>query len=263
MKVRRPAVAASFYPASAVELACTVELLIGEARPKTCPKMPKAIIAPHAGYAFSGPIAASAYAALRGLRGVIERVVLLGPAHYVPVEGLATSEAASFTTPMGELVLDHGTDERILDIPGVAPRDVAHAPEHSLEVQLPFVQTALGQVRIVPLLVGNNVDDEAIARVLDALWGGMETLVIVSSDLSHDLDYECARERDAATTRAIESLDAEAISDDDACGSVCMRGLLRAAKRREMNVTTLDVRSSGDTSGSRGRVVGYGAYALW
>lgn len=261
MKVRRPAVAASFYPASALELTCTIELLLAAARPRECP-IPKAIIAPHAGYAFSGPIAASAYAALRAARGKIERVVLIGPAHYVTLEGLATSEACSFTTPIGELMLDHDATRDIHGMPGVAARDVAHAPEHSLEVQLPFLQTALGQLRIVPVLVGSaNVDD--VVRVIDALWGGPETLIVVSSDLSHDLDYDDARARDAETTRRIEALDADAIGDADACGPSALRGLLRAAKRRAMNVTTLDVRSSGDTTGDHQRVVGYGAYAVW
>jgi AmmeMemoRadiSam system protein B len=262
MKVRRPAVAASFYPASAVELSCTIELLLDAARPPhDCPA-PKAIIAPHAGYVYSGAIAASAYAALRGARGRIERVVIIGPAHYVPVDGIATSDAASFTTPIGELMLDRESIDEIHDLPSVATRDIAHAPEHSLEVQLPFVQTALGQVRIVPVLVG-NAEDGDVERVLDALWGGEETLLIVSSDLSHDLDYASARERDAQTTRRIETLDCDAIADEDACGSSPLRSLLRSAKRRAMKVTTLDVRSSGDTAGEQQSVVGYGAYAVW
>ncbi len=262
MKVRRPAVAASFYPASAVELACTVELLLAEAPPAACPT-PKAIIAPHAGYGYSGAVAAAAFASVRGARGKVERVVVLGPAHYVYVDGVATSDACAFTTPMGELQLDRDAIDAIAKLPGVAALDVAHAPEHSLEVQIPFVQAALGQVRIVPLLCGDDGCDDKLETVLDALWGGDETLVVVSSDLSHYLDYDTCRARDAATSRAIETLDAGAIGSDDACGPSCMRALVRAAKKRRLRATTLDVRCSGDTIGGRDEVVGYGAYAVW
>jgi AmmeMemoRadiSam system protein B len=262
VKVRRPAVAASFYPASAVELACTVELLLEGARRFAMPGA-KAIIAPHAGYAYSGAVAAAAWASVRTARGRAQRVVLLGPAHYLDVDGVATSEAAGFTTPMGELVVDRAAIDAVETLPGVAPLDVAHAPEHSLEVQLPFVQIALGHVRIVPLLVGAHGAEEDIGRVLDVLWGGDETLVVVSSDLSHYLDYEASRVRDARTTRAIERLDAEAIGADDACGPLAVRALLRAARRRAMSAAALDVRSSGDTVGGRDDVVGYGAYAFW
>ena len=263
MKVRRPAVAASFYPASAVELSCTLELLLSDVPRMPCPP-PKAIVAPHAGYAYSGAVAASAYAAVRPTRGRIERVVLLGPAHYIRVDGVATSDASAFTTPIGELLLDRDAVDRIERLPGVASLDVAHAPEHSLEVQIPFVQTAIGQVRIVPLLCGASATcEEHLGRVLDEVWGGDETLLVVSSDLSHDLGYEASRTRDEATTRAIESLDADAIDGEAACGPACLRALLRAAKQRSLNVTTLDVRSSGDTVGARDEVVGYGAYAVW
>ncbi|HEY8079483.1 MAG TPA: AmmeMemoRadiSam system protein B [Labilithrix sp.] len=254
--------AASFYPASAVELSCTVELLLAEASAADCPR-PKALIAPHAGYAYSGAVAAAAYASLRGERGTIERVVVLGPAHYVDVKGIATSNASAFTTPMGELLLDRDAIDAIARLPGVAALDNAHAPEHSVEVQIPFVQAALGQVRLVPLLCGSGTCEKQLDRVLDVLWGGEETLFVVSSDLSHYLDYDSARARDAATTRSIESLDADAIGSDDACGPSCLRAILRAASKRRMHAKVLDVKSSGDTVGGRDEVVGYGAYAVW
>ncbi len=263
MKVRRPAVASSFYPASAVELACTIELLFDSARRAPCPRTPKAIVAPHAGYGYSGPVAASAYASILPARGLVTRAVLLGPAHYVPFEGLATSDAVSFTTPIGELVCDRDAALALAGLPHVAAVDVVHESEHSIEVQLPFLQAALGeQVQIVPILVG-SIGDEHVGRLLDALWDGDETLVVVSSDLSQHLDYESGKARDAATTRSIEALDADAIRDEDVCGSSSLRALIRAAKRREMTISTLDVRSSGDTAGARNEVVGYGAWAVW
>jgi hypothetical protein len=258
---RHAAVSGSFYPTSAVELRATVEVLIAEAVATPTPP-PKALIAPHAGYVCSGPVAASAYASLySSLRGAIERVVIVGPAHYVPLQGIATTHAHAFTTPLGDLMVDEDASSELERLAHVRHDETAHAPEHSIEVHLPFLQVVLGDVRIVPLLVG-EADAEDVVRVLDAMWGGDETLVVVSSDLSHDQEPERARRLDAATTSAIENLDASAIGDESACGAVALRGLLLEARAHALRATTLDVRTSSDTAGTRSEVVGYGAYVL-
>lgn len=223
--------------------------------------MPKALIVPHAGYIYSGEIAAAAYARIVPARGRIRRVVLLGPCHRVPVRGLAISGADAFVTPLGNLRVDDDARSRALSLPQVCLLDASHEQEHSLEVQLPFLQVALGDVALVPFVVGDATSDE-VADVLDLLWGGEETLIVVSSDLSHYLDYESAQRADAATCRAIESLTPEAIGRDQACGRVPIRGLLQLARRRSLRPETVDLRNSGDTAGPRDRVVGYGAWTF-
>lgn len=258
--VRPPAVAGLFYPENAQALQSAVEGYLHAVAPAdTAP--PKAIIAPHAGYIYSGPVAASAYARLRPLRGTVKRVVLLGPAHRVSFSGLATSSASAFDTPLGPMTLDRATLDRLLALPQVRPFDEAHALEHSLEVQLPFLQVVLGECMLVPLVVGKTEPD-AIAQVLERVWGEAETLIVVSSDLSHYHDYETARRRDQATARAIEQLHPEAIGYEDACGRDPINGLLHFARRHGLQARTLDLRNSGDTAGPPDRVVGYGAFAF-
>jgi AmmeMemoRadiSam system protein B len=259
-RVRRPAVAGLFYPAEPRELAGEVRALLrGAARGSGPP--PRALIAPHAGYVYSGPIAASAFARLGSLRGVIRRVVLIGPSHHVAFRGLAVPSADAFETPLGEVPVDRAAVDRLLSLRQVVERDDAHAREHSLEVQLPFLQEALGTFALVPLAAG-DASAEEVAEVLERLVDEPATLVVVSSDLSHYHDYETARRMDARTSRAIESLDPEPLDGESACGCVGMRGLLVLARRRGLSARTLDLRSSGDTAGSRGQVVGYGAYAF-
>jgi hypothetical protein len=219
------------------------------------------LIVPHAGYVYSGPIAASAYSLLTPLRGTVERVILLGPSHRVYVQGLAVPSTDAFRTPVGLVKIDRPEVERALTLPEVVQMDEAHRQEHSLEVQLPFLQRVLGEFSLVPFSVG-DATAEAVAKVLDALWGGAETLIVVSSDLSHYYDYETARRLDAETTRAIEGLSPAGLDHESACGRIPVRGLLVCAKRRGLQVHTLDVRSSGDTAGPRTEVVGYGAYAF-
>jgi AmmeMemoRadiSam system protein B len=221
----------------------------------------KALVVPHAGYVYSGPVAASAYALLASLRDRIRRVVLLGPSHRVGFEGLAASSADAFETPLGRVEIDAEAVERALLLPQVRRLDAAHAQEHSLEVQLPFLQRVLSDFRLVPLVVGDATPAE-VAEVIETLWGGAETLLVVSSDLSHYLPYEQAKALDRATTQAIENLDPEAIGEDQACGRLPVQGLLLAARRHGLHARTLDLRSSGDTAGSRDAVVGYGAYAF-
>jgi AmmeMemoRadiSam system protein B len=259
--VRPAAVAGSFYPGEAQSLAAEVTSLLGEAAGRTGSQPPpKAIIAPHAGYVYSGPIAASIYARLAPLRGVVRRVVLIGPAHRVWIRGLALPGATAFASPLGEVEIDAGAVAAVSSLPQVTVRGDAHALEHCLEVQLPFLQSVLGPFRLVPLVVGEATPAE-VAEVLDALWGGEETLVVVSSDLSHYLDYRTAREVDGETARAIRALE-PLRSHDQACGATAINGLIELAHRRRMEVEQVDLRNSGDTAGGRGRVVGYGAFAF-
>ncbi len=260
MQLTRPAaVAGMFYPADKHKLQAMVQSYLDHTTPAG--GLPKAIIAPHAGYIYSGPIAASVYARLRQGRGRVSRVVLLGPAHRVGFHGLAVSSALWFATPLGDIPIDRQACADLSALPFVHELDQAHAQEHSLEVQLPFLQEVLGAFNLVPVVVGNAKPEE-VAAVLDALWGGDETLIVISSDLSHYHDYATARRMDAATSKAIESLRLEDIDYEDACGRLPISGLLIAAKRHGLSAATLDLRNSGDTAGPKDQVVGYGAYAF-
>ena len=257
IQIREPAVAGYFYPAGSGDLAAAIRAMLPDSRKPPLPA-PKALIVPHAGYIYSGPVAASAYVCLQPWGERYRRVVLLGPAHTACFEGLAASAADRFRTPLGEIEVDQAAiaalDDRV-----VIRSDRAHDAEHSLEVQLPFLQSLLSGFRIVPLLTG-RVEASMVAQVIEALWGGPETLFVVSSDLSHYLPYEQACERDRATCQAIEHGDPEAVGDTDACGSVAVAGLLIAARRHGLETRTIDLRNSGDTAGSRDAVVGYGSW---
>lgn len=254
-KVRRPAVAGQFYPADPDTLRSLIERFMDEATGNGA--LPEAIIAPHAGYVYSGPIAASAYAHLGGGRDTVRRVALLGPAHHVPVQGLAASSADAFATPLGQVPLDRPTIEALLELPQVSINDAAHAPEHGLEVHLPFLQKVLQSFHLVPLIVG-EVPPQDVAQVLEKLTAGANTLIVVSSDLSHYNPYEVAVRRDRETSLRIERL--QPLAAGEACGRCAINGLLHLARRRGWKVRTIDLRNSGDTAGSRRQVVGYGAY---
>ncbi len=258
--VRRPAVAGSFYPADPGTLAENLKLLLPEAAPVS-QGAPKMLIAPHAGYVYSGPVAASAYALLRPQTERIRRVVLLGPAHRVALRALAVPSVDRFRTPLGDIPLDRAAIDSLADLPQVQVSDAAHAQEHSLEVHLPFLQTLLPEFSLVPLVVG-HVPPAAVAQVLESLWGGPETLIIISTDLSHYHDYNTARRLDRETCTAIEQFRYEDIGPEQACGCMPMAGALHVARQRGMQIQRLDVRNSGDTAGSRDRVVGYAAFAL-
>jgi AmmeMemoRadiSam system protein B len=223
--------------------------------------VPKAIIAPHAGYVYSGPVAGSAYSCLSSVSDTISRVVLLGPAHRVALTGLAAPSVDAFDGPLGRVKIDRTAIQKVLVLPQVRMLDEAHVDEHSLEVHLPFLQETLGEFLLVPLVVGETSPDD-VWQVLSFLWGGKETLIVVSSDLSHFYEYEAARRLDNETTRAIERLRPEDLGYDSACGRYAVNGLLRGAREQGLKVTTLDVRNSGDTQGPRNSVVGYGAYAF-
>ena len=257
--VRKPAVAGMFYPANPKELRQMVRGFLKEATASG--PTPKAIIAPHAGYIYSGPIAASAYARLAPARDTITRVVLLGPAHRVSFTGLAAPAVDAFSTPLGEIPIDKAGLATLRSLPQVQVLDLAHATEHSLEVQLPFLQEVLAHFILLPLCVGDTTPED-IAAVLDQVWGGPETLIVVSSDLSHYQAYETSQHMDKATSQAIEKLKPEGIKYDQACGRLPIQGLLLAAKQRDMKCRTVDLRSSGDTAGPRDEVVGYGAYVF-
>jgi AmmeMemoRadiSam system protein B len=256
---RPAAVAGLFYPANAAELRQDIETYLDATTVTDAP--PKALIAPHAGYVYSGPVAASAYACLRPARDRISRVVLLGPAHRVPFRGLAASSAEYFETPLGRIPLDQTALAQIRDLPQVTLLDIAHAQEHSLEVHLPFLQVVLNDFKLLPLVVG-DADEREVADVLERVWGGDETLIVVSSDLSHYHNYATARQMDRATSIAIEHLQPEQIHYDMACGRNPVNGLLYLARAKGLHAKTLDLRNSGDTAGSKDRVVGYGAYVF-
>jgi len=253
--IRPPAVAGQFYPATPGTLQAMVDDFLAEATGNGEPS--RALIAPHAGYIYSGPIAASAYACLRSRRAQVRRVVLLGPAHRVPLRGLGVSSATAWATPLGNVPLDQETIEELIALPQVRYHDEAHAGEHSLEVHLPFLQRVLADFSLVPLVAGEAAPRE-VAEVLARFAGDESTLLVVSSDLSHYYDYEQARALDRATSEAIERL--QPLQPQQACGRVAINGLLELARQQGWRARTLDLRNSGDTAGPRHQVVGYGAY---
>lgn len=260
MNVRPPAVAGTFYPADPHELARQIEGFLAAADRSELDAA-KAIIAPHAGTIYSGPVAASAYALVAAARERITKVVLLGPAHRVFVSGMALPNAEAFRTPLGDIPLDAELVTEARTRPGVTVSDDAHALEHSLEVHLPFLQQVLGDFSLLPLVVG-RASAEMVAEVLDAVWGGDETLIVISSDLSHFHDYEASCRIDRETSSLIEQLDHVALDGDRACGTHPVSGLLLTVARRGMAVRCIDLRNSGDTAGRKDRVVGYGSYVV-
>lgn len=260
--IRAAAVAGMFYPGAPHALRAEVDERLERVRAASShrSRAPKAVIVPHAGYVYSGGIAASAYARLEAARDTIRRVVLMGPAHRVAVRGLALPSVDAFATPLGAIPIDRDGVERARSLPQVCISDAAHALEHSLEVQLPFLQVALGHFGLVPFAVGDATPSEA-AQVLDLLWGGPETLIVVSSDLSHYHRYADAQRIDRATVDAIGAL-SPTLDHEQACGATPVNGLLLAARRRAMRPELLDLRNSGDTAGDKARVVGYAAFAF-
>lgn len=255
--VRAPAVAGTFYPASSSELGATVDRLLAAVKVPADAPCPKALIVPHAGYVYSGPIAASAFARIAPYAERITRVVLIGPAHRVFVGGLVSPGASRLRTPLGELTVD----VEALRAANIAENPGAHAREHSLEVELPFLQRVTPNATIVPI-AGTRADPEVVGRALDTLWGGPETLIVISSDLSHYLPYAEGRAQDERTCARIVALDST-IGGEDACGSIGLNGLAWLARKRKLRIELLDLRSSGDTAGSKDEVVGYGAFAVY
>lgn len=258
MKTRPAAVAGMFYPADTATLKREVTELLAAAPPGDAGA--KALIAPHAGYVYSGPTAAHAYRLLESRRERIRRVVLIGPAHRVYLQGMALPSVEAFTTPFGDIPIDMAAVEQVVNLPGMQISDEAHAAEHSLEVHLPFLQTVLDDFELVPIVVGACPASE-VEAVLETLWGGDETLIVASSDLSHFHSYAESQRIDANTTERIESRETT-LRGEEACGAYALNGLLLAARAKGLQVRTLDVCNSGDTAGDKSRVVGYGAYAL-
>ncbi|BAN35573.1 hypothetical protein SCD_n01758 [Sulfuricella denitrificans skB26] len=261
-QIRPAAVAGAFYTGDPRSLASEVAAMLEEAEQhmEKSATLPKAVIVPHAGYIYSGPVAASAYALLEQGRNIYRRVVLLGPVHRVPVHGLALPSTEGFATPLGVVPLDLDAMAKIAGLPQVVEYDAAHALEHSLEVQLPFLQAVLDDFKLVPLAVG-DVTPQEVAEVLERLWGGPETLIVISSDLSHFLTYREAQQIDSTTAQAILDL-RWPVSHEQACGGTPVNGLLLAAQHHHLKPRLLNLRNSGDTAGDRSRVVGYGAFAF-
>ena len=258
MQLRKPAVAGSFYPAQPDRLRRQVEELLANAG--TALKITaKALIAPHAGYIYSGPPAASAFATLRDSAQTFARIVLIGPAHYVAIRGVALPTSDAFETPLGRVPVDHGALNEITGLPFVSVNDAAHVPEHALEVELPFLQIVLPSFSLLPLVVGDATAQE-VAQVLAQLWSGPETLLVISSDLSHYHSYETARRLDATTAASIENADWASLGPGQACGHLPIAGLLIEANRRNLKARRLSLCNSGDTAGTRNQVVGYGAW---
>jgi AmmeMemoRadiSam system protein B len=260
---RPAAVAGMFYPGEPRTLAGEVDAMLATVSPAPTfsGQQPKALIAPHAGYIYSGPIAASAYALLAPHAATIRRVVLLGPCHRVAVRGLAVPQDDAFVTPLGEIPLDRDAIAAALRLPQVVQHDAAHADEHSLEVQLPFLQRVLDDFSLVPFVVGYATPDE-VAEVLELLWGGPETLIVVSSDLSHYHPYADAKQRDSHTADDIGHLRL-LVDHEQACGATPINGLIELAQDRGLTPRLLDLRNSGDTAGDKARVVGYASFAFY
>ncbi len=258
--VRAPQVAGYFYPDDTKRCATMVEADLAAAADIGI-SHPKIIVAPHAGYIYSGPIAGTAYRTLEDSADTISRVVLVGPAHHVPFEGLATSSADAWETPLGTVPIDRQSIRKLQAVECFHVCDKGYANEHSLEVHIPFLQTVLKSFSLVPILVGNATAD-AISQALDIIWGGPETLIVISSDLSHFHEVNTARAHDTKTRHEIEMLKGESLTGRDACGYRGIAAALKQARKRDLRVTALDVRNSADTAGTPDRVVGYGAFAM-
>lgn len=259
--VRRPAVAGLFYPADAAELRADVSEHLRRAAGASRAPAPKALIVPHAGYVYSGETAARGYALLEPRRATIRRVVLIGPSHRVYLRGAAIPRVDEFETPLGRVQIDAELRTTLIERGDVLQSDQPHTMEHSLEVQLPFLQVQLGEFTLLPIVLGDASPDY-VASLLADVWGVEDTLVLASSDLSHYHSYEVAQRIDAGTSDAILKL-RPTLTGDQACGAVALNGLLRLAKTKSLAIAQIARCNSGDTAGDRARVVGYGAFGLY
>ena len=259
-QIRLPAVAGLFYPADKQTLEHDIQQYLDEANYGR-DIIPKAIVVPHAGYVYSGPIAASAYKQVIPFKNKINRVVLLGPSHRVAFNGLAIPESDTFNTPLGNIQIDQEGIQQLADLPQVIVSDKAHSEEHSIEVQLPFLQEILDDFSLIPIVVG-DADRYEVAEVIQKFWGDEHTLIVISTDLSHYHEYNEAKRIDRLTSDAIENLKPDLIDYDDACGRNGLKGMLTVAAEKNLSDDILDLRNSGDTAGDKSRVVGYGAYVI-
>lgn len=260
-QIRQPAVAGMFYPADPNVLSNDIQTYLDSANDIKAQSSVKAIVVPHAGFIYSGPVAASAYKQLFSRSDKIKRVVLLGPSHRVAFSGLAVPSSDEFNTPLGNITIDQAGIQSLSDLPQVIVSDQAHRDEHSLEVQLPFLQSILGDFTLIPLVVGDTGRHD-VAEVISRLWGGDETLIVISTDLSHYHQYHEAQKMDRATSDAIENLKPDIIGYEDACGRNGLKGMMTVAIEKNLQAEILDLRNSGDTAGSKDQVVGYGAYVF-
>ena len=262
-KIRPTAVAGMFYPSDPVELRAMVSGYLNSARETPIDKAAttKAIIAPHAGYIYSGPVAAHAYHYVESIKDKIANVVLIGPSHRVPLLGLATSSADYFATPLGNIPVNRALTEQINGLPFISELDQAHSMEHSLEVHLPFLQLALNEFSLVPIVAG-DASPEDVCQLISVACSSDDTLLVISSDLSHYHDYQTAKRLDQDTCEAIEALDIRGVDSQHACGYIPVRGLLAYARQHNLAATTVDCRNSGDTAGPKDQVVGYGSYVF-
>ncbi|MGD9638118.1 MAG: AmmeMemoRadiSam system protein B [Alphaproteobacteria bacterium] len=261
MKIRKEAVAGAFYPYGPTELDALLEALLYQKELPDIPP-PKAVIVPHAGYVFSGQTAAVAYRRLSSSDSITKRVVIFGPCHRVPFNGLALSSADKWETPIGEINVDTKTCQELNELEFVNYNDDAHNEEHSIEAQIPFIKKVFNNVEIVPILTCMTSLKEAVA-VMEKVWGDEETLIIISADLSHFLDYDACKQKDAETVKAIENLDYSDLDNDNTCGFIPICALIDIARRKKMKVETFDVRNSGDTAGKKDSVVGYASIGFW
>ncbi len=259
MNVRPAAVSGSFYEADAIRLQQHIASLMRDAH-HNATYLPQALIVPHAGYVYSGATAAQAYRAVTPLADDIERIVLFGPAHRVSLQGMAVPSVDAFSTPLGNVPLDRESIARISTLPGVSVSDEAHRLEHSLEVQLPFLQTVFKEFSLVPIVVG-HCDPQVVAAIMDTLWGGPETLLVVSTDLSHFHSYADAVQLDTLTCQRLRARDSS-LDGQDACGAYALNGLMSTRHCQSLQIELLQRCNSGDTAGSKDRVVGYGAFIL-
>ena len=258
--IRQPAVAGMFYPADKQSLKDDIQQYLEQANVELKIR-PKAIVVPHAGYIYSGPIAATAFKQIIPYKDKIKRVVLFGPSHHVAFTGLAVPESDVFKTPLGNIQVDQKGIQLLSDLPQVIVLDQAHREEHSLEVELPFLQEILDEFTIIPLVVG-DAERHEVAEVINRLWGDEHTLIVISTDLSHYHDYNEAKQLDRATSDAIVNLKPDLIGYEDACGRNGLQGMMTVAEEKNLSIEILDLRNSGDTAGDKGRVVGYGAYVI-
>ncbi len=259
--IRDMAVAGTFYPADKNQLKLMLKGYLNDAPQSN--KVPKAIIVPHAGYIYSGSIAATAYARLRSTEQAIKKVLLIGPSHRVGFRGVALSTADKFSTPLGNIAIDTEAVRQLAELPFVQYLDQAHELEHSLEVQLPFLQTVLGKISLIPLVAGDSTPDQ-VCQIIEKFWEQDDVLIVISSDLSHFHDYQTAKKMDKKTSEIIEQLQYEELDGESACGRVPVKGLMALARKNKLAIKNIDLRNSGDTAGfaDLDRVVGYGAYVI-
>ena len=258
--IRQPAVAGLFYPSDKQILKDDIQHYLAGVSVEY-KILPKALIVPHAGYVYSGPIAASAFKQIVPHKNKINRIVLLGPSHRVAFKGLAVPESDIFNTPLGNIPIDQNSIQKLSGLSQIIVSDKAHEEEHSLEVQLPFLQEILGEFSLVPIVVG-DAERHEVADVINRLWGNEDTLIVISTDLSHYHSYNKAKQLDRDTSDAVVNLKSNLIDYDHACGRNGLNGMLTIAEEKNLSIDVLDLRNSGDTAGDKSRVVGYGAYVV-